>query len=56
MKSIIANVCLVGAILAWVIGVDYTPVMKVLGLPLTILAFMLWVDWSDTAKRWLEKE
>jgi uncharacterized membrane protein YvlD (DUF360 family) len=55
MKNIIANIVMVVAILLWVVGVDYTPIMKVLGLPLCLLAFCLWVKWSDIAKRWINE-
>lgn len=51
MKTIVSNVLLVAVMLLWVVGVDYMPVMKVLGLPLFIGAFALWVNCSDTAKR-----
>ena len=39
MKTIVSNVLLVAVMLLWVVGVDYMPVMKVLGLPLFIAAF-----------------
>ena len=42
---------LVAVMLLWVVGVDSMPVMKVLGLPLFILAFALWVNWSQSWKR-----
>ena len=42
---------LVAVALIWVVGVDYMPVMKVLGLPLLIGAFALWVNWSQSWKR-----
>lgn len=51
MKSLLANVLLVAVILLWVVGVDYMPVMKVLGLPLFIGAFALWVNWSKTFRK-----
>lgn len=41
---------LVAVMLLWVVGVDYMPVMKVLGLPLFIGAFALWVNWSQSWK------
>lgn len=37
--------------LLWVMGVDYMPVMKVLGLPLFVGAFALWVNWSNTFRK-----
>ena len=55
MKNFIANTVLIAAILIWVIGVDYTPIMKVLGLPICIIAFYLWVKWSNIAKRWINE-
>ena len=42
---------LVAVMLLWVVGVDYMPVMKVLGLPLFIAAFALWVNWSSTFRK-----
>lgn len=42
---------LVAVMLLWVVGVDYMPVMKVLGLPLFIGAFALWVNWSMTFRK-----
>ena len=51
MKTIVSNVLLVAVILLWVVGVDYMPVMQVLGLPLFIGAFALWAKFSDTAKK-----
>ena len=51
MKTIVSNVLLVAVMLLWVVGVDYMPVMKVLGLPLFIGAFAVWVKWSQSWKR-----
>ena len=51
MKTIVSNVLLVAVMLLWVVGVDYMPVMKVLGLPLLIAAFALWVNWSNTFRK-----
>ena len=51
MKTIISNCLLVAVMLLWVVGVDYMPVMKVLGLPLLIAAFALWVKWSKTFRK-----
>lgn len=54
MKTIVSNCLLVTVMLLWVVGVDYMPVMKVLGLPLLIAAFALWVNWSQSWKRLCE--
>lgn len=51
MKTIVSNVLFVAVMLLWVVGVDYMPVMKVLGLPLFIGAFALWVNWSETFRK-----
>lgn len=51
MKSLFANVLLVAVMLLWVVGVDSMPVMKVLGLPLFVAAFALWVNWSSTFRK-----
>jgi hypothetical protein len=51
MKTIVSNVLLVAVMLLWVVGVDYMPVMKVLGLPLFIGAYALWVRWSPVANQ-----
>lgn len=51
MKTIVSNVLLVAVMLLWVVGVDYMPFMKVLGLPLFIGAFALWVNWSSTFRK-----
>lgn len=51
MKNIVSNIVLLAAIFGWALGVDAAPVLKVLGLPMLILAFMLWRRWSDIAKR-----
>ena len=50
---------LVAVMLLWVVGVDYMPVMKVLGLPLFIGAFALWVNWSKTFRKvseWMDRD
>lgn len=36
------------------LGVDAAPILKVLGLPMLIGAVMLWVRWSNIAKRLIE--
>lgn len=46
-----ADALLVAVMLLWVVGVDGMPVMKVLGLPLFIGAFAMWVNWSQSWKR-----
>ena len=49
---------LVAVMLLWVVGVDYMPVMKVLGLPLFVGAFALWVNWSKTFRKvseWMDR-
>lgn len=51
MKSLFANVLLVAVMLLWVVGVDSMPILKVLGLPLFICAFALWVNWSKTFRK-----
>ena len=51
MKTIVSNALLVVVMLLWVVGVDYMPFMKVLGLPLFIGAFSLWVNWSRTFRK-----
>lgn len=48
LVSLGVDMLLVAVMLLWVVGVDYMPVMKVLGLPLFIGAFALWVNWSKT--------
>jgi hypothetical protein len=55
MKSIISNIVLMASATAWIGGVDAYPVMKILGFPMMLLALMLWVRWSNTAKRIIEK-
>ena len=58
MKTIVSNCLLVAVMLLWVVGVDYMPVMKVLGLPLFIGAFALWVSWSKTFRKvseWIDR-
>jgi hypothetical protein len=54
MKSFIANITLLSVILIWALGVDAAPVLKALGLPMLIGAVMLWVRWSNIAKRLIE--
>ena len=51
MKNFLANGALIVAALLWIIGVDFMPVMKVLGFPLFIGAFAFWVKYSDTFKK-----
>ena len=51
MKTVVSNVLLVAVMLLWVVGVDYMPFMKVLGLPLFVGAFALWVNWSKTVRK-----
>lgn len=53
MKSFIANLVLISSLLIWLLGVDYAPILKVLGFPLLISAIILWSQWSNTAKRWI---
>jgi uncharacterized membrane protein YvlD (DUF360 family) len=48
LVSLGVDALLIAVMLLWVVGVDYMPVMKVLGLPLFIGAFALWVNWSNT--------
>ena len=58
-KSIFASAILATVVLLWVVGVDYMPIMKVLGLPLFIGAFALWVNWSRTFRKvieWMDAE
>lgn len=54
MKSLFANVLFVAVGLLWIVGVDYMPIMKVLGLPLFIGAFALWANWSKTFRKLIE--
>lgn len=54
MKSFIANITLLSVMLIWALGVDAAPILKVLGLPMLIGAVMLWVRWSNIAKRLIE--
>ena len=59
MKTAVSNVLLVAVMLLWVVGVDYMPVMKVLGLPLFIGAFALWVNWSQSwqkVSKWMDRD
>ena len=59
MKTVVSNVLLVAVLLLWVVGVDYMPVMKVLGVPLLIGAFALWVNWSSTFRKvseWMDED
>lgn len=51
MKNFLANGALIAVALLWIIGVDFLPFMRVLGLPLFLLAFAFWVNYSDTFKR-----
>lgn len=51
MKTIVSNVLLVAVMLLWVVGVDYMPIMKALGLPLFIGAFALCANWSKTFRK-----
>ena len=59
MKTAVSNVLLVAVMLLWVVGVDYMPVMKVLGLRLFIGAFALWVNWSQSwqkVSKWMDRD
>ena len=51
MRSFIANCNLIGCALLWIIGVDYMPIMTVLGLPMFLSAFGIWVKYSGIFKR-----
>jgi hypothetical protein len=51
LVSLGVDALLVAVALLWVVGVDYMPVMKVLGLPLFIGAFALWANWSRTFRK-----
>lgn len=51
MKNIVSNIVLLAAMFGWALGVEFAPVMKVMGLPMLLLAFMLWRRWSNIAKR-----
>ena len=55
MKTIVSNVLLVAVILLWVVGVDYYPIMRVLGVPLVIVAVWLWVNWGGMSRRLMEE-
>lgn len=58
LVSLGVDALLVASMLLWVVGVDYMPVMKVLGLPLFIGAFTLWVNWSQTFRKvseWIDR-
>ena len=54
MKSILANILLVGAVALWVIGVEYSAVMTVLGLPLTVWALSIWAKHSTIAQKYIK--
>ena len=51
MKNIVSNIVLLAAMFGWALGVEFAPVMKVMGWPMLLLAFMLWRRWSNIAKR-----
>jgi hypothetical protein len=53
-KSIIANILLIAVVAIWVIGVEYTPVMKGLGLPLTAWALSIWAEYSTIAQKYIK--
>lgn len=54
MKSILANILLVGVVALWVIGVEYSAVMTVLGLPLTVWASSIWAEHSTIAQKYIK--
>lgn len=51
MKSSLSNLLLVSTMLIWVIGVDSMPIMRVLGLPMTLLAFSNFVKYSNVWRK-----
>lgn len=58
MKRYIADVVLIAAGLLWIVGVDYFPVMKWIGLPLNLGAFAIWAKFSPNFEpfcKWIEK-
>lgn len=55
--SLVCDTLLVAVMLLWVIGVDYMPFMRVLGLPLFIGAYALWVNYSQSwqkVSKWMD--
>jgi hypothetical protein len=46
MKIDVWTILLIGVGLLWIIGVDSMPVLKVLGFPMCLGAFALWVNYS----------
>jgi hypothetical protein len=53
-KSIIANILLIAVVAIWVIGVEYSLVMTVLGLPLTAWALSIWAEHSTIAQKYIK--
>ena len=51
LVSLGVDLLLIAVMLLWVVGVDSMPILKVLGLPLFIGAFALWVNWSKTFRK-----
>lgn len=58
LVSLGVDLLLIAVMLLWVVGVDSMPILKVLGLPLFIGAFALWVNWSKTFRKlskWMDR-
>jgi hypothetical protein len=51
MKIDVWTILLIGVGLLWVIGVDFMPFLRVLGFPMFIGVFTIWVNKSSVFKR-----
>lgn len=58
IRELLLNLLLVVVGLIWIIGVDYYPILKVLGFPMYLGAIIIWINYSNTYKRiarWMDE-
>lgn len=58
IRELLLNLLLVIVGLIWIIGVDYYPILKVLGCPMYFGAIVIWINYSNTYKkiaRWMDE-
>lgn len=51
IKELLLNLLLVIVGLFWVIGVDYYPILKILGCPMFFSAVAVWIGYGKTFKK-----
>lgn len=58
IKELLLNLLLVIVGLIWIIGVDYYPILTILGCPMYLCVVIIWINYSSTYKkiaRWIDE-